>query len=130
MTLTASINGTVDAYISMQDDYTNQLTDIVAQITRASKSSLSLLTTTNEKRANVKKEYKSGTTEYEAAMDDVDNDYQTELAKINAWETDLESQKEQLQMQIQATAGYKDSFQSMVKQGASSDLKYGGSGGS
>lgn len=130
MTLTASLTGTVDAYICMSDDYTHQLADVVTEISRASKKSLSLLTSTNERRAAVKEQYEVGTDQYEAAMDDIDHDYQFELAKINAWESDLESQKEQLQMNIQATNGFKDSFQGFVKQGASTDLKYGGSGGS
>lgn len=129
MTELASLNTTVDSYICLQADYTHQLTDIVDEITRATGKQVSLITSTNDKRSAVKQQYEVGTKEYEAAMDDIDNDYQFELAKINKWESDLNSEKEKLQVQIQATAGYKESFQNMVKQGASSDFKFGGSGG-
>lgn len=110
---------TSDTCISLISDLTNELTDIQTEITRESKNELSLLTTTNTKRANIRKQFKSGTEEYKKAMDEIDDNYEFELAKLNVWESQLNQEKQRLQDQIQANGAYKNGFDGMLKQSVS-----------
>jgi hypothetical protein len=120
---------TVDTCMTMQSDLTLQLTDIVSQITRNSKKSLSLIQKTNTERAAVKNEYKSGTDQYNDAMDDIDHKYQASLAEINEWEKELDAQKTAKETQVQEARAFKETMQGALKQNISTDYKYGGTGG-
>jgi len=121
---------TVDSYTIQQSDLTNQLSDIMTSITRASQESTSILQKTSDERAAVAKKDTVGSDQYNADMGAIDDEYKVKLAEVNEWETELENQKEELQTQIEAISAYKDSFQAALKQNVQSDYKFGGSGSS
>lgn len=121
---------TVNMYTRREADLTNQLSDIVVSINRASTDSLNLLTKTSKEKADVRKEYEAGSDAYKAQMEKVQDDYETSLAVINQWESELTIEKENLETQIKAATVAKEGFQAALKQNVTKDHQYGGSGGS
>lgn len=122
------IQATVDFYIVREADLTNEITDILTSMTRASKDCANLATNTAAERNEVRSEYDPGTDEYKDAMDDVNSKYQTKLSEINAWESELETQKQSLETELKATTTSKESFQAALKQNVTTDSKYGSQG--
>ena len=122
------IQATVDFYTVRESDLTNQLTDIMTEITRKSKDTSSLTQEECKNKDAVRGEYTAGTDEYHDAMQEVTDDYDMKLAEITTWENELEVQKGQIETELKATTAYKESFQSALKQNVQSDMKYGGGG--
>lgn len=122
----ANLLDTVNLYTMQQDDLTHQLSDIMESISRTNTKSFSLIQTTNDKRAAVRKQYEAGSAQYDAKMDEIDDQYKASLAEIQTWETELEVQKDQLEDKIKTISGYKESFQSALKQNVQNDYKFGG----
>lgn len=120
---------TVNMYIRREADLTNQLSDIVLSINRASNDSLKLLDKTSKEKADVRKQYEAGSDAYKNEMDEIKDEYETSLAVINQWESELTVQKENLETQIKATKTAKEGFQAALKQNVTKDHQYGGSGG-
>lgn len=121
---------TVNMYTRREADLTNQLSDIVVSINRASTDSLNLLDKTSKEKADVRKQYEAGTDAYKDAMAEVQDEYEMSLAVINQWESELTIEKENLETQIKATTVAKEGFQAALKQNVTKDHQYGGSGGS
>lgn len=121
----AGLESTVQFYTSREADLTSELSNIMFDITQASKDSAKLAQQTGDKRKAVKETYDYGTEEYDDAMDEVQQEYQLELAQITEWETELETKKNCLETEIQAVNSYKESFTSALKQNVQTDFKYG-----
>lgn len=121
----SGIQATVNFYTAREADLTHDLTDIMMDITLATKESSKIIAETTNNRAAVKEQYESGTDEYDEAMQAVQDDYNLKLADITAWESELETQKETMETEIQATKSYKDSFTEVLKQNIKTDFKYG-----
>lgn len=124
----AGIQSTVNLCTMREADLTNQLTDIMTEITRACKDTSKLAEVASASREAVKGEYSPDSTEYEQAMDDIQEEYELNLAQISSWESELEAQKEEKETEIQATGAYKESFMSALKQNIQKDYKFGGNG--
>lgn len=120
---------TVNLYTMRESDLTNQLSDIVMSINRASKDSMGLLDKTSKEKANVRAQYEVGSEQYKDAMEEIQDEYELSLAKINQWESELEVKKENIETEIKATTVAKEGFQAALKQNVQSDGKYGGNGG-
>lgn len=121
---------TVNLYTMREADLTNQLSDIVMSINRASKDSMKLLDKTGKEKSEVREQYETGSDEYKDAMQEVQDEYEYSLAKINQWESELEVKKENLETEIKATTVAKEGFQAALKQNVTKDHQYGGNGGS
>lgn len=121
---------TVNMYTRREADLTNQLSDIVVSINRASTDSLKLLEKTGKEKADVRKQYEAGSDAYKKEMDEIKDEYETSLAVINQWESELTIQKENIETQIKATTVAKEGFQAALKQNVTKDHQYGGTGGS
>lgn len=120
----AGIQTTVNLYTMQQADLTNRLSDIMHDITRASSQSTELLENVNAQKNDVKNSYASDSQEYKDKMEEIEDNYELELATINNWETELEAEKAQLETEVQAVTSYKESFTSALKQNVQKDFKY------
>lgn len=123
------IQATVDFYTAQEADITNQLSDIMTSITQATKQSSSVLEEENEAKDAVYEKANSDSTyansnQYNSDLQKVTDEYQVKLADITEWESELQTQKQTLQTQLQATTSYKESFTSALKQNVQSDFKY------
>lgn len=121
------IQATVDFYTAQEAYLTNEMTDIMMKITRASKDTTKLTEETGEQKDAVREAYDPDSAEYKDAMDQIQDDYDFKLAEITEWESELETQKDELETEIKATKSYEESFTSMLKQNVSNDFKYAGS---
>lgn len=121
------IQATVDFYTQQEAYLTNEMTDIMMRITRASKDTTKLTEETNEQKDAVREAYDPKSDEYKEAMSQIQDDYDLKLAEITEWESELETKKDELETEIKATKSYEESFTSMLKQNVASDFKYGGS---
>lgn len=124
----SGIQATINFYTVEQADLTNQLTDIMQNITAAGSQTSAIADKTSKQRSLVEETLSSGTDEYQNQMNDIENDYELELSKINSWENQLEIKKQQLETQLQATTSYKESFTAALKQNVQADFKYGQGG--
>lgn len=120
------IQATVDFYSVRETDLTNQLTDIMMAITRASRDTSDLTEEINEKKDAVRCNYDPDSGAYEEAMEEIEENYQCQLAEITEWESDLEVKKQALETEMKMTSSYKDSFMSALKTNIQKDFKYGG----
>lgn len=119
------IQATVDFYTMQEAELTNQMTDIMTALTRASKQTSEIAQQTEQEKVAAKDQYGSGTEEYQDAVSDIQNDYQLKLAQITSWESELETKKDALETELKATTSYKESFKSVLKTNIQNDFKYG-----
>ena len=123
----ASIQSTVDLYTQREAQLTNHLSDILNSVALATRQSGTLADKASTSRRAVMAEYDKDDDEYKPAMDEIQNEYQDNLAHISSWESELEIQKEEMETEIQATSTYKESLLAALKQNVQKDSKYGGS---
>lgn len=121
------IQATVDFYTAQEGYLTNEMTDIMMKITRASKDTTKLTEETSEQKDEVRQAYDPKSDEYKEAMSQIEDDYELKLAEITEWESELQTKKDELETEIKATTSYEQSFTSMLKQNVSNDFKYAGS---
>ena len=74
-------------------------------------------------------EYGYGTEEYAEILLQLQNDHEFELASLNAWESELDIQKENLETQLNEINGYESAWQKLLLQNIKVDFTFGGSGG-
>lgn len=135
----AGILATVQLYQLEKADLTSQISDILMDITKASKKTSDYMDEETQKIRDLKKEYgvdsgssttsSSDSTEYKAALDEIETEYEAKLADVNTWEKELEMQKQNLQTELQATTSYLESFEKVLQENVKKDSTYGGGGG-
>lgn len=118
------IQSTVDCYMAQEADLTNQVSDILSQITIANRKNSSIAYETQNKKTEVREKYTVGSEEYSARMEEINEEYSVKLADIQSWESELEEKKQVLETELQATTATKESFQSALKQNVQKDFKY------
>ena len=124
----SGIQSTVNLCTMREAQLTNELTDIMTNITQACRETSDLATITSSARESIEGDKTLTDDAKYKALDKVQDDYELNLAKISSWENELEIQKKQKETEIQATSSYKESFMSALKQNVQKDYKYGGSG--
>lgn len=128
----AGILATVQLYKLEKADLTSQVSDILMDITKASGKTTDYMAAENKEMENVKKQYSSDSgestdsTEYEAAVDEIKNEFNLKLQEVNEWEKQLETQKQNLETELQATSSYLESYESVLKDNVKKDSSYGG----
>lgn len=135
----AGILATVQLYQLEKADLTSQISDILMDITKASKKTSDYMTDETQKIRDLKKEYgvdtgssttsSSDSTEYEVALQELEDEYDAKLAEVNSWEKELEMQKQNLQTELTAVGSYLESFQKVLQDNVKKDSSYGGGGG-
>lgn len=120
----AGIQATVNFFTMREAQLTNELTDIMTQITQATKENAEIANEISTQRESIKANYDVTDTEYQTLMDEVNDDYELKLANIASWESELETQKNAKQTEIQATSATKESYVAMLKENVKEDHKY------
>ena len=126
----ASILSTVNLYTLRESELTNQISDIMMDITSATKEGAGLAEETSKAREELLSEYNSGElddTKYTNAKEAVQDNYNYNLSQITAWESELETEKDSIQTELQATSATKESYQAVLKQNVTKAHTYGGS---
>lgn len=120
----SSILGIVELYISQKNELISEASDILMQITAASRKTSTLSTQTEKAKNAAATLYGDDTTEYKTACDEIQNDYELQLSQINSWEKELEVKKSNIESREQAVNVYLESYQSVLKQNVQKDYKY------
>lgn len=74
-------------------------------------------------------QYGYGTDEYSEILLQLQSDHEFEMANINAWESELELQKENLETQLNEISGYEAAWQKLLVSNIKNDFVFGGVGG-
>ncbi len=108
-----------------------KLSNIQMQQLSASKSVASKQQEYNNKISELyyDPDYGYGTDEYSEMLLQLQNDHEFELANINAWESELEVQKESLETQLNEINGYESAWQKLLLSNIKNEFMYGGIGG-
>ena len=108
-----------------------KLSNIQMQQLSASKSVASKQQEYNNKISELyyDPDYGYGTDEYSEMLLQMQNDHEFELANINAWESELEVQKESLETQLNEINGYESAWQKLLLSNIKNEFMYGGIGG-
>jgi len=129
----AGVQQTLLLYTMQKADLTAQLASIMNKLTLASSQQLELMQKTTEKKAYYA-DYISqnpqavDTTEYQALITGVEDDYELQLAEINNWEKQLEQQQNSLETQLKVVTSYEESWNSVLKSNIKKDFTYGQTG--
>lgn len=67
-------------------------------------------------------QYGYGTDEYSEILLQLQSDHEFEMANINAWESELELQKENLETQLNEISGYESAWQKLLVSNIKNDL--------
>lgn len=131
----AGILVTIELYQARKDDLTTQLSDIMMEISQATKQSGDVADEESKKRQNLLDRAKSDptyadSTEYEQDKQDIEDKYNARLADINSWEKELEIEKQNIQTEVQATSAYLESWTTAIKDNIKRDFTYGKGAGS
>lgn len=126
------IQTTIDFYTQRESELTNKITEILMSETMASRETSQIASDSIDKRTVVENTYQGHTDNpgYSAAMAEIQDEYQLQLAKITSWESELEVEQHNLETELKATTAYKESFQSVLKQNVQTSFKYGDGGSS
>ncbi len=108
-----------------------QLSDVQMKQLSASKS-----VQTKQQEYNAKlsalyydEEFGYGTEEYSEILLELQNEHEFELASINAWESQLDLEKENLETQLNEIQAYENTWQKLLMAAIKTDFVYGGIGG-
>ena len=138
----AGILATVNLYKTQKNDLTSDLSDILMNITDASRQSSTLMQQENEDKSYLREKYtttqgeKEDDTTYELrkskadaelkdGMDEIESEFECQLEKISTWEAELEFQKQTKETEVQVTSSYLDSFTEVLKNNVKKDFTYG-----
>lgn len=120
------VQATVNFYTEREADLTNQLTDIMTDITQATKQIANITEDEANQKGDVRDAYDPESEEYENAMEKIRDEHAVKLAEISEWESELETQKQAIETELKATTSYKESFMGVLKQNVQKDFKFGG----
>lgn len=121
----AAIQTLLDLYTLQESSLTDQMSDISMDITLASRQMSKLAQNTSDKKTEVKTKYDSSDDEYKDEMDEIQDEYDMKLSEIQAWETELETKKDNLKVELETIQNYKESYTSIQKKNIQNDFKYG-----
>ena len=118
-------------YTKQKSRISSQLSDIQMKQLSATRQNATSQQEYNEKLRALyyDEDYGYGTDEYSEILLQLQNDHEFELANINAWESELEVQKENLETQLNEISGYESAWQKLLLSNIKNDFLYGGSGG-
>lgn len=126
----ATLLTSIYSYVIERGNVENEMSDIMMNLTRATKKSSALSKTTAESKAWVKANYESRDSEYRDLIDEINDEYNSELAKIAEWETELNSKKNDLDLRLSQITEAQKMAETMVKTDITSEFSYGGSSSS
>lgn len=121
----AGIQATIDFYTMRESELTNLLSDIIIDVTRATKDSFDVAEELNNKKNALSEYYDPKSSAYDEAKDALEEEYEVKLSEISEWESELKLQQSSYETEIKETSSYKESLISVEKNNIQKDFKYG-----
>lgn len=117
----AGIQTMLLAYKMQKSDKEFQLMQITNQLTAATKDSSALSENRDAKLSELSKDDPN----YEAYVDEIDEEYKNDLADIAAWEDELQQKQSDCNTQISLLDGYINTWTTALQQNIGKSHKYG-----
>lgn len=119
---------TINLYMSMKDSLTSDVSDIMMNISRAARQSQNVTMQFSEAKNNLANYYGDiDDPNYQQAYQELQEKFDSELASINQWETELQVKKQEDEVQIQSINAIMESYEGFMKNNIKKDCSYGGS---
>lgn len=117
-------------YTKQKSQLSLQLSDVQMKQLSASKSVQTKQQEFNAQLSSLyyDEEYGYGTDAYSEMLLQLQNEHEFELASINAWESQLDIEKENLETQINEIQTYETTWQKLLQTAIKADFVYGGAG--
>lgn len=131
----ATIQKTLLLYKAEEAELTYDMNNIMADRAMAVKKESSLSTETLAQKKPYEEKAKSDSTyakstEYQAALEEIEDNYELKLSDITTWESELDQKKDKLETQLKMMSQYEENCTSELKENIKKDFTYGGASAS
>ena len=126
----SNIHETLLMYTKQKSTINEQLSGIMFDMVSASRKSAELQQQYNQKLQDVyyDPDYGYGTDEYMVLVEQYENDHEFELASLEAWESELELEKNNLETRLNEITSFENTWTKLLQTNIKNDFSYGGVG--
>ena len=126
----SNIHETLLMYTKQKSTINEQLSGIMFDMVSASRKSAELQQQYNQKLQDVyyDPDYGYGTDEYIVIVEQYENDHEFELASLEAWESELELEKNNLETRLNEITSFENTWTKLLQTNIKNDFSYGGVG--
>ncbi len=126
----SNIHETLLMYTKQKSTINEQLSGIMFDMVSASRKSAELQQQYNQKLQDVyyDPDYGYGTDEYMVIVEQYENDHEFELASLEAWESELELEKNNLETRLNEITSFENTWTKLLQTNIKNDFSYGGVG--
>ena len=126
----SNIHETLLMYTKQKSAINEKLSDVMFNMVSASRKTADLQQQYNQKLqdAYYDPDYGYGTGEYMVIIEQYENDHEFELSTLEAWESELELEKNNLETQLNEITSFENSWTKLLQTNIKSDFSYGGAG--
>ena len=126
----SNIHETLLMYTKQKSAINEELSGVMFNMVSESRKTAVLQQQYNEKLQAVYyyPDYGYGTDEYMVIIEQFENDHEFELASLEAWESELELEKNNLETQLNEITSFENSWTKLLQSNIKGDFSYGGAG--
>ena len=126
----SNIHETLLMYTKQKSAINEELSGVMFNMVSASRKTADLQQQYNEKLQAVyyDPDYGYGTDEYMVIIEQFENDHEFELASLEAWESELELEKNNLETQLNEITSFENSWTKLLQSNIKGVFSYGGAG--
>ena len=131
----ANLQGMVIFCEAEKGNLTYRLSEIMGDITKATTTLTQVMKDGLASKAAVnahasESSYYADSNQYSVDLAAAEDQYELKMAEVNAWEAELEQEKDRVSTQLQEVTSYQESFTAALKSNVKKDFSYGGASGS
>ena len=126
----SKIHETLLMYTKQKSTINEQLSGIMFDMVSASRKSAELQQQYNQKLQDVyyDPDYGYGTDEYMVIVEQYENDHEFELASLEAWKSELELEKNNLETRLNEITSFENTWTKLLQRNIKNAFSYGGVG--
>lgn len=124
----SNIHETLLMYTKQKSQINAKLSEVMLNMVSATRRNAEIQREYNSKLqdAYYDPDYGYGTDEYMIIIENFENEHEYELANLNAWESELEIEKNNLETRLNELTSYESSWQKLLQTNIKNDFSYGG----
>ncbi len=126
----SNIHETLLMYTKQKTTINEQLSNVMFDMVSASRKNADIQQQYNEKLQDLyyDPDYGYGTDEYQVIVAEYENDHEFELSSLEAWESELELEKNNLETQLNEITSFENTWTKLLQSNIKNDFSYGGAG--
>ncbi len=127
----SNIHETLLMYTKQKTSINEQLSDVMMNMVSASRKNADIQRQYQQKLQSLyyDPDYGFGTQEYDLIYEMYEDDHNFELSALEAWESELELEKNNLETRLNEITSFENSWTKLLQQNVKNDFSYGGGGG-